>query len=132
MKWIAMGIGVALLLGCCLANAQTTKTIIMRDACDPDSFNATVGPGTCVAGQHGTTLFGDFIGTAGLSDFPWSSITGSRPWTSRCAPPLSRRRTRGSPGSRAWSFRTCVGSSTARGRPGTRDGAPGRAAFRFG
>ena len=34
----------------------------MRDACDPDSFNATVGPGTCVAGQHGTTLFGDFIG----------------------------------------------------------------------
>jgi hypothetical protein len=34
----------------------------MRDACDPDSFNAAVGPGTCVAGQHGTTLFSDFIG----------------------------------------------------------------------
>jgi hypothetical protein len=60
MKWIAVGIGVAVLFAC-LANAQTTKTIIMRDACDPDSFNATVGPGTCVAGQHGTTLFGDFI-----------------------------------------------------------------------
>ncbi len=60
MKWIAVGIGAAVLLGS-LANAQTTKTIIMRDACDPDSFNATVGPGTCVAGQHGTTLFGDFI-----------------------------------------------------------------------
>ena len=60
MKRITVGIGVAVLFAC-LANAQTTKTIIMRDACDPDSFNATVGPGTCVAGQHGTTLFGDFI-----------------------------------------------------------------------
>jgi hypothetical protein len=24
-------------------------------------------------------LFGDFIGTAGLSDFPWSFIVGVRP-----------------------------------------------------
>ena len=61
MKRIAVGIGVAILFAC-LANAQTTKTIIMRDACDPDSFNATVGPGTCMPGAHGTTLFGDFIG----------------------------------------------------------------------
>jgi hypothetical protein len=44
------------------ANAQTTKTITMRDACDPASFNAVVGPGTCVSGHHGTTLFSDFIG----------------------------------------------------------------------
>jgi hypothetical protein len=44
------------------ANAQSTKTIIMRDACDPDSFNAAVRPGTCVAGHHGQTLFSDFIG----------------------------------------------------------------------
>lgn len=61
MKWFAVGIGVVLLTGC-LASAQTTKTITMRDACDPDSFNASVGPGTCVAGQHGITLFSDFIG----------------------------------------------------------------------
>ena len=61
MRWIAVGIGVAMLLGS-LANAQDTKTITMRDACDPDSFNAVVGPGTCVAGNHGTTLFSDFIG----------------------------------------------------------------------
>jgi len=38
-----------------------TVTILMRDACDPDSFNAAVGPNTCVAGQHGTTLFSLFI-----------------------------------------------------------------------
>ena len=59
MRWLSLGIGVALLWGG-IANAQTTIT--MRDACDPDSFNAAVRPGTCVAGQHGTTLFSDFIG----------------------------------------------------------------------
>jgi hypothetical protein len=54
-----MAIGVALLWGG-IVNAQTTIT--MWDACDPASFNVAVGPGTCVAGHHGTTLFGDFIG----------------------------------------------------------------------
>jgi hypothetical protein len=63
MRWLAVGIGVALLLSClATANAQTTKTITMRDACDPASFNAAVGPGTCIPGQHGNTLFTDFIG----------------------------------------------------------------------
>lgn len=61
MKWLFPGVCVALLLGA-NAIAQTTKTITMRDACDPDSFNAAVGPGTCVPGHHGTTLFTDFIG----------------------------------------------------------------------
>jgi hypothetical protein len=59
MRWLSVAIGVALLWGG-IANAQTTIT--MWDACDPASFNAAVGPGTCVAGHHGTTLFGDFIG----------------------------------------------------------------------
>ena len=58
MRWLLVGM-MALLWGG-IANAQTTIT--MRDACDPNSFNAAVGPGTCVAGQHGTTLFSDFIG----------------------------------------------------------------------
>jgi len=44
------------------ASAQTTKTITMRDACDPATFNAAVGPGTCISGNHGNTLFSDFIG----------------------------------------------------------------------
>jgi hypothetical protein len=61
MKWFTAGMSVALLFGV-LAKAQTTKTITMRDACDPDSFNAAVGPGTCIPGHHGNTLFTDFIG----------------------------------------------------------------------
>ena len=61
MKWLVAGVSVALLFGA-LARAQTTKTIAMRDACDPDSFNAVVGPGTCIPGHHGNTLFTDFIG----------------------------------------------------------------------
>lgn len=59
MRWLSLGIGVALLWGG-IANAQSIIT--MRDACDPASFNAAVGSGTCVAGQHGTTLFSDFMG----------------------------------------------------------------------
>jgi hypothetical protein len=63
MRWLAVGLGVAMLWGSLAnANAQTTKTITMRDACDPDSFNAVVGPGTCIPGQHGNTLFTDFVG----------------------------------------------------------------------
>jgi hypothetical protein len=63
MRWLAVGIGVPMLWGSfAIANAQTTKTITMRDACDPTTFNIAVGPGTCVAGHHGQTLFPDFIG----------------------------------------------------------------------
>ena len=63
MKWLAAGICVATLFSIVAkTNAQTTKTIIMRDACDPDSFNAALGPGHCIAGHHGNTLFGDFLG----------------------------------------------------------------------
>jgi hypothetical protein len=61
MRWFTMGIGGALLFAC-LATAQTTKIITMRDACDPASFNAALGPGHCTPGQHGNTLFTDFLG----------------------------------------------------------------------
>lgn len=45
-----------------LALAQSQPfTIGMRDACDPGTFNANVGPGTCKHGAHGTTKFKDFI-----------------------------------------------------------------------
>jgi hypothetical protein len=66
MKWLAVGIGVALLSGClATGNAQTddkTKTIRMWDACDPKSFNLAVRPGACIPGHHGQTLFNDFVG----------------------------------------------------------------------
>jgi hypothetical protein len=58
---------VCLLLACvvllsALALAQSQPfTIGMRDACDPGTFNANVGPGACKHGQHGTTKFKDFI-----------------------------------------------------------------------
>jgi hypothetical protein len=62
MRGLALGIGVALLVGCLAnVNAQTTKTITMWDACDPESFNTVGGPGTCISGHHGTTLFDDFV-----------------------------------------------------------------------
>src|SRR5215813_364035 len=38
-----------------------TKTVRIWDACDPDTFNAAVGPGTCVPGHHGQTKFQDFF-----------------------------------------------------------------------
>lgn len=60
MRFISVCLGVACLLTT-LVVAQSTKTITMRDACDPDSFNAVVGPGTCIGGPHGTTPFPDFI-----------------------------------------------------------------------
>jgi len=63
MRHLTAGICVGILLGLfTYANAQATKTIVMRDACDPDSFNAVIGPGTCTPGHHGNTLFGDFLG----------------------------------------------------------------------
>ena len=37
-----------------------------------------------------------------------------------------------SPGSRAWSFQTCMGSAITQGRPATRSNAAGRVAFRIG
>jgi hypothetical protein len=39
-----------------------TKTVRIWDACDPKTFNAAVGPGTCEAGHHGETKFEDFFG----------------------------------------------------------------------
>jgi len=62
MKWLAVGLGVAMLWSSVAANAQATKTITMRDACDPTTFNAVLGPGVCMPGHHGNTLFPDFIG----------------------------------------------------------------------
>lgn len=51
----------AMLLSCVAISDAQTKVITMWDACDPDSFNAAIGPGTCISGNHGKTLFGDFI-----------------------------------------------------------------------
>lgn len=41
--------------------APQTKVVRIWDACDPASFNAAVGPGTCIPGHHGQTNFQDFF-----------------------------------------------------------------------
>jgi len=43
------------------ALAQSPFTIGIRDACDPGTFTASVGPFTCIPGNHGTTKFKFFI-----------------------------------------------------------------------
>lgn len=44
------------------ANAQSgTFTVGIRDACDPATFNAVIGPGTCMPGEHGKTVFNLFV-----------------------------------------------------------------------
>jgi len=49
-----------LLSASALAQSQPF-TIGIHDACDPGTFNAAVGPGTCKPGQHGTIKFKFFI-----------------------------------------------------------------------
>jgi plastocyanin len=43
------------------ASASSGPSVKMYDDCDPASFNAAIGPGTCVG--DGRTQFGDFIGS---------------------------------------------------------------------
>jgi hypothetical protein len=40
--------------------ASTTRQVLMLDDCDPATFNAAIGPGTCV--KDGGTTFSEFIG----------------------------------------------------------------------
>lgn len=74
MKCLAICIGAALLMCPLKSVAQSnaaptaaagtapqTKTVRIWDACDPVSFNAQVGPGTCQPGHHGQTDFQDFF-----------------------------------------------------------------------
>lgn len=78
MKWHAVGILAAMLICPLISAAQSknaagtasnskegggtqTKTIRIWDACDPASFDAAVGPGTCKPGHHGQTNFNDFF-----------------------------------------------------------------------
>ena len=72
ISWIALCIGATLLMSSLNGVAQSnnsngehegqSKTVRIWDACDPETFNAAVGPGTCIAGQHGQTKFQDFFG----------------------------------------------------------------------
>jgi len=55
--------GIAALLALILASdasaVSSTRQVVMRDDCDPATFNAAVGPGTCV--KDGGTTFSEFV-----------------------------------------------------------------------
>jgi hypothetical protein len=71
IKWQILSAAVTLLFLPAVLAAQSqdsskksgpeTKTIRIWDACDPASFDAKVGPGTCKPGHHGQTEFDDFF-----------------------------------------------------------------------
>ena len=72
-----------------------------------------------------TGLFAGLAGTTGLSDCPSPFISGLRPQPSPSGPHLiGAWAAVGSPGSRAWNLRTCLGSPTARGPWTARDLTP--------
>ena len=43
------------------AAASSTQTFRVRDDCDPKTFNAAIGPGTCAETFNGGTTFDEFI-----------------------------------------------------------------------
>ena len=51
-----------LLLSASAGTPPDTDTIRIWDNCDPPTFNATFGAGTCLPGEHGTEKFSIFIG----------------------------------------------------------------------
>jgi plastocyanin len=63
-RLFAFSLGVTLSLGLSLAVPLTSaasdqQVLELRDDCDPVTFNAVIGPGTCVG--SGTTTFSEFI-----------------------------------------------------------------------
>ena len=78
------------------------------------------------------SLFEDFFGTMGLSDFPCSCIAALLLPDSQCVPYHYHnvRSNVGYPSSCAGSFHTCMGSSTAQGPGSTCAGVGPSVAFR--
>jgi plastocyanin len=50
----------ALVLATGSSAVSSSRQVVMRDDCDPATFNAAIGPGTCV--KEGSTTFSEFIG----------------------------------------------------------------------
>ena len=72
-------------------------------------------PSTTSAGDR-PLLFGCFVGTTPLYDSPPPFMKDLSLIAFSFRPSLSARAAAGSPGSRAWSFSACLGSSTPQGR----------------
>src|SRR6266705_2072570 len=55
-----ISVGLAVAFGVTVAVAADLRVIDINDQCDPATFNAEVGPGTCVT-SHAGVKFDDFI-----------------------------------------------------------------------
>jgi len=55
-----------------IAYAAAVRTVDVTDQCDPDTFNAAIGPGTCVGDHPGVQfdVFVNQVGTSGQAG-PW-------------------------------------------------------------
>jgi hypothetical protein len=58
---LAIGMVLSLALSSVVLGASSHRTVKVFDRCDPATFNAVIGPGTCVEHKGKTTPFGDFI-----------------------------------------------------------------------
>ena len=60
-RFVALGITslVAFVLAAGSSAVSSSRQVVIRDDCDPATFNAVVGPGTCV--KDGGTTFSEFV-----------------------------------------------------------------------
>jgi hypothetical protein len=63
------------------AAANDTDSIRIWDNCDPVTFNATFGPGTCQPGDHGTETFSIFVGEVAADRIAGAWRFGSTAYT---------------------------------------------------
>ena len=51
------------------AKGSHVRRVRMEDSCDPASFNAAIGPGTCAPHDGDNVTFGEFLGQLNPNDF---------------------------------------------------------------
>jgi plastocyanin len=73
---LAIGTCAAFLVGA-IAYGATVRTVDINDQCDPDTFNAVFGPGTCTGHNAGVPfdVFVNEVGTTGQAG-PWHLTAG--------------------------------------------------------
>src|ERR1035437_9913124 len=94
-------------------------------------FSSVNGLPSATSASGSPLLFGCFVGTTPWYDSPRPCMRDLPLIAFSLRPALFHgRAATGSPGSRAWSFSACLGSSTPSGRGRTRAGVHPRVAFR--
>jgi len=72
LLYLVTATGVAIIGAGALAYAAAVRTVEINDQCDPDTFNAAVGPGTCTGHNAGVPfdVFLNQVETSGAAG-PW-------------------------------------------------------------